>query len=171
MQRSLPGVSRQLRLLTALLLTTMLLPIILVAQSDQQTSTPSNPVQKTWVMTPTLTGETEPLYSIKDQYVSRGFKEAEEVKVPSWLKNLGPIDPEFKDSAVQTSIGPMVGVTQGMSFDGIGESFVGPNGTYSVESVPPDTDMAVGTTQVISLDNTCFRRVQQDYRCSSGRTF
>ena len=121
-------------------------------------------------MTPTLTGETEPLYSIKDQYVSRGFKEAEEVKVPSWLKNLGPIDPEFKDSAVQTSIGPMVGVTQGMSFDGIGESFVGPNGTYSVESVPPDTDMAEALPR--SFRSTIVpRRVQQDYRRSSGRTF
>ncbi len=50
----------------------------------------------------------------------------------------------------------MVGVTLGMNFDGIGEGFVGPNGTYSVNSVPPDSDMAVGTTQVISLDNTAF---------------
>jgi hypothetical protein len=155
MQCSVPGVSRQFWLLTALLLTaSLILPLMAFGQNVQDTS--QSPVQKTWVMTPTLTGKTAPLYSIKDKYISRGFKEAEEVKLPTWLQNPSPVDPQFKDKALQISIGPMVSVTQGMSFDGIGEGFVGPNGTYSVESVPPDTDMAVGTTQVISLDNTAF---------------
>ena len=156
MQRSLPAYPGRSCLLMALLITaSLILPLMAVGQSAQ-TDNPSNPVQRTWVMTPTLSGQTAPLYSIKDKYVSRGFKEAEDVKLPPWLQNATPADPQFKDKALQTSIGPMVGVTLGMSFDGIGEGFVGPNGTYSVDSVPPDSDMAVGTTQVISLDNSAF---------------
>ena len=107
-------------------------------------------------MKPTLTGKTLPLYQLKDKYVSKGFKEAEEVKRPSWLQNPGPEDPQFRDKALQKTVGPLVGVTQGLSFDGIGEGLTGPNGTYAVNSVPPDTDVAVGTTQVVSLDNTAF---------------
>ena len=107
-------------------------------------------------MKPTLTGRTLPLYQIKDKYVSKGFKEAEPVKRPSWLENPGPMDKQFTDQALQNVYGPQVGVTQGLSVDGIGQGFSGPNGTYSVDSVPPDTDVAVGTTQVVSLDNTAF---------------
>ncbi len=82
MQRSLPGVSRQFWLLTALLLTaSLVLPLMAFGQSVQN-SAPPNPVQKTWTMTPTLTGQTAPLYSIKDKYISPGFKEAEDVKLP-----------------------------------------------------------------------------------------
>ena len=115
-----------------------------------------SPVQNTWVMKPTRTGHTLPLYQIKDQYVTRGFKEAERVKRPSRLENLGPVDKQFTDRAIQQVNGPQVGITEGLSIDGIGEGLTGPNGTYSVESVPPDTDVAVGTTQVVSLDNAAF---------------
>ncbi len=107
-------------------------------------------------MKPSFTGTTLPLYQIKDKYVANGFMDAEEVKRPSWLQTSGPDNPSFQDRALQTYIGPMISVTQGLSFDGIGEAFVGPNGTYSVNSVPPDTNMATGTTQAISLMNTAF---------------
>jgi hypothetical protein len=140
--------------LTALLSTLFCLAAtgVAFAQADGSKS----PVQSTWVMKPTLTGKTLPLYQLKDKYVSKGFKEAEEVKRPSWLQNPGPEDPQFRDKALQKTVGPLVGVTQGLSFDGIGEGLTGPNGTYAVNSVPPDTDVAVGTTQVVSLDNTAF---------------
>ena len=105
MQRSLPGSPGRLWLLIALLFVASLtLPLIAFGQSAQNNS-PQNPVQRTWVMTPTLIGQTAPLYSIKDKYVSRGFKEAEDVKLPGWLLNSTPADPQFKDSAIQTSIG------------------------------------------------------------------
>jgi hypothetical protein len=122
----------------------------------QSADNAKSPVQKTWVMKPTRTGHTLPLYQIKDKYVSKGFKEAEPVKRPSRLENLGPVDQQFTDRATQQVNGPQVGVTQGLSIDGIGQGLTGPNGTYSVDSVPPDTDVAVGTTQVVSLDNTAF---------------
>ena len=117
-----------------------------------------SPVVKTWVMKPTLKGTTLPLYQIKDKYVSRGFKEAEEVKRPDWLKASSPLPKNFTDPAIQKTYGPQTALTLnlGLNIDGIGEGLVGPSGTYSVNSVPPDTDMAVGTTQVVSLDNTAF---------------
>ncbi len=115
-----------------------------------------SPVQNTWVMKPTRTGHTLPLYQIKDKYVSKGFREAEPVKRPSRLENLSPVDKQFTDRAIQQVNGPQAGITQGLSVDGIGQGLTGPNGTYSVDSVPPDTDVAVGTTQVVSLDNTAF---------------
>ena len=163
MHSSLRAVLRGLGLITALLLTiALILPVFAAAQEGQidqrgsRFNDPQSPVQRTWVMVPTLSGETEPLYSMKYEYQNKGFYEAEEVKLPPWLMNPAPANPLFRDKALQTSIGPLVGVTTGMSFDGIGNGFVGPAGTYSVGSVPPDTDMAVGTTQVISLDNTAF---------------
>jgi len=107
-------------------------------------------------MKPTRKGTTLPLYQIKDKYVSPEFKEGEPVKRPSRLDNLGPVDQQFTDQATQNVYGPQVGITTGLSIDGIGQGLTGPNGTYSVDSVPPDTDMAVGTTQVVSLDNTAF---------------
>jgi hypothetical protein len=122
------------------------------AQSDGSKS----PVQSTWVMKPTLTGKTVPLYQMKDKFVPKGFREAEEVKRPSWLQNPGPENPQFQDKALQKTVGPLVSITQGLNFDGIGQGLTGPNGTYAVNSVPPDTDVAVGTTQVVSLDNTAF---------------
>ncbi len=122
----------------------------------QSADNAESPVQKTWVMKPTRTGHTLPLYQIKDKYVSKGFMQAEPVKRPSRLENLGPVDQQFRDRAIQQVNGPQVGITQGLSIDGIGQGLTGPNGTYSVDSVPPDTDVAVGTTQVVSLDNAAF---------------
>ena len=122
----------------------------------QSADNAKSPVQKTWVMKPTRTGHTLPLYQIKDKYVSKGFMEAEPVKRPSRLENLGPVDIPFTDRAIQQVNGPQVGITEGLSIDGIGQGLTGPNGTYSVDSVPPDTDVAVGTTQVVSLDNSAF---------------
>ena len=153
--------SRTLRIATLLLFTASLLVsgLAFAQDSPQQTTRandPQSPVQRTWVMVPTFTGVTEPLYTMKYEYQSKGFYEAEPVKLPPWLQNPAPGDPQFVDKRIQRYIGPLVGVTSGLSFDGIGNGFVGPNGTYSVGSVPPDTDMATGTTQVVSLDNTAF---------------
>ena len=159
---SLRTSSRRLWLTLFLAAVSLFLSGLAVAQSGQTeqpssgSSNATSPVQRTWVMKPTMIAQTPPLYQIHDQYVSSEFKDAEEVKVPGWLKNPAPANPSFEDPALQLTYGPMISVNQGLSFDGIGESFTGPNGTYSVGSVPPDTDMATGTTQVVSLDNTGF---------------
>jgi hypothetical protein len=132
---------------------------ILQSMAFAQSGGGQSPVQSSWVMKPTLTAKTLPLYQMKDKYVSKGFKEAEEVKLPEWLKNPappGPEDKDFTDKAMQRNVGPQITLNLGLNFDGIGQGLTGPNGTYSVDSVPPDTDMAVGTTQVVSLGNTGF---------------
>ena len=130
------------------------------AQSSTSDATAATPVQSTWVMKPTLTGKTPSLYEIKDKFVPKPFKEAEPVKRPSWLDALAntpePASALAPDQALQNIPGPNVALTSGLTFDGVGEGFTGPNGTYSVNSVPPDSDMAVGTTQVVSLVNTAF---------------
>ena len=64
-------------------------------------------------MKPSKIAHTLPLYQMHDQYVSNGFHDAEEVKVPSWITNQGPVNPNFRDKALQTSIGPLISVTQG----------------------------------------------------------
>jgi hypothetical protein len=139
-----------------MLLAAVLCLLIQTGLAFAQSVDNQSPVQKTWVMKPTRTGHTPPLYQIKDKYVSKGLKQAELVKRPSRLENLGPVDKQFTDGAIQQVFSPQVGITQGLSVDGIGQGFTGPNGTYSVEYVPPDTDVAVGTTQVVSLDNVAF---------------
>jgi len=60
------------------------------------------------------------------------------------------------DTALQTVPGPLVGTAAGLSFDGVGRGFVGPQGTYSVNVAPPDTNLAVGATQVVEWVNTSF---------------
>ncbi len=151
MFHSLRTPSRRLWLFVLLATASLMLSGLSFAQAGQ------NPVQRTWVMKPSLTGTTPSLYQLRTQYVPRGPKEAEEVKRPSRLDQISKLPgTQSEDRALQTSIAPLVSVNAGSSFDGVGEAFVGPNGTYSVGSVPPDTNMAVGTTQVISLVNTAF---------------
>src|SRR5260370_1742570 len=60
------------------------------------------------------------------------------------------------DPVVQTSVGPKVAVTSGSSFDGVGVGFTGPNGAYSPNAAPPDTNGAVGATQFVQWVNGSF---------------
>jgi hypothetical protein len=46
--------------------------------------------------------------------------------------------------------------TTGASFDGLGQGFSGPGGSFSVTGVPPDPNSAVGGTQVVEIVNTGF---------------
>lgn len=46
--------------------------------------------------------------------------------------------------------------TAGLGFDGIGKGFVGPSGTFAVQSAPPDTTGAVGATQFVQWVNSSF---------------
>jgi hypothetical protein len=60
------------------------------------------------------------------------------------------------DPVVQVLTGPQVAVTNLLNFDGLGQGFTGPNGTFSVTSAPPDTNGAVGLTQYVQWVNTSF---------------
>jgi hypothetical protein len=58
----------------------------------------------------------------------------------------------FVDQAVQRSIAPLVAVTPGLNFDGVGVGLAG----FSPSSAPPDTNGAAGATQYVQWVNTSF---------------
>src|SRR5467141_4500409 len=43
-----------------------------------------------------------------------------------------------------------------LNFDGVGNGFSGPQGTFTVNSAPPDTNLAVGPNQAVEIVNTDF---------------
>jgi len=60
------------------------------------------------------------------------------------------------DSVIQSSAGPAVQTTPGLGFEGVGNGFVGPRGSFSVNVAPPDTNGAVGATQFVQFVNASF---------------
>ena len=44
----------------------------------------------------------------------------------------------------------------GLQFDGVGNGFSGPAGTFTVSSAPPDTNLAVGLNHVVEIVNSDF---------------
>jgi len=69
-----------------------------------------------------------------------------------WLD--GPGSPT--DGAQQNQVSTPAAPTIGLGFDGVGQGFKGPQGTFTVNSAPPDTNGAVGTTQYVQTVNTAF---------------
>ncbi len=67
----------------------------------------------------------------------------------------GPLS-SSPDTVVQSSAGPAVATTAGLGFDGVGNGFVGPQGAFTVNAAPPDTNGAVGATQFVQWVNTSF---------------
>jgi hypothetical protein len=59
------------------------------------------------------------------------------------------------DPVVQSAVG-RAAPTLGAGFDGLGQGFTGPQGTFSVTGIPPDTNAAVGSTQIVEIVNTGF---------------
>jgi hypothetical protein len=62
----------------------------------------------------------------------------------------GPVQ---EDPALQEFTGPLVGTTPGLNVLGLGMGFTGPGGTFVVNLEPPDTNAAVGATQVVETVN------------------
>jgi hypothetical protein len=74
-----------------------------------------------------------------------------------------PLPPEdtergkfFEDPALQAAISPNVPTVNGLNLLGVGQSFVGPGGAFTVASAPPDTNASVGDTQVVQTVNSSF---------------
>lgn len=59
-------------------------------------------------------------------------------------------DPVVQSSSVNTA------ATAGLGFDGVGQGFTGPQGTFSVLYAPPDTNGSVGATQYVQIVNISF---------------
>src|SRR5262249_8925723 len=60
------------------------------------------------------------------------------------------------DPALQSSPGSASAPTAGINFEGVGQGFTGPNGTFSVNSAPPDTNGAVGPNNYVQIVNEDF---------------
>lgn len=59
------------------------------------------------------------------------------------------------DGAIQSMTSPTLHAPSvSLNFDGVGDGFTGPQGTFNIQYAPPDTDGAVGATQYVSLVNT-----------------
>ncbi|GAC1540107.1 MAG: hypothetical protein NVS2B4_19750 [Ramlibacter sp.] len=69
-----------------------------------------------------------------------------------WLD--GPGSPS--DGALQAQVVTPSAATAGLGFEGVGQGFTGPQGTFTVNSAPPDTNGAVGTTQYVQTVNTAL---------------
>ncbi|MEV4257656.1 hypothetical protein AB0J52_31240 [Spirillospora sp. NPDC049652] len=69
-----------------------------------------------------------------------------------------PTPPAAKipDPVRQRSGGTTRTAATASNFDGVGQGFTGPQGTYSVTGVPPDPNASVGSTQVVEVVNTAY---------------
>ncbi len=54
------------------------------------------------------------------------------------------------------SVAPSAATTPGLGLDGLGQGFSGPQGSFTVQSAPPDTTGAVGATQFVQWVNSSF---------------
>jgi len=89
-----------------------------------------------------------PLRDIAQPPQPRLTREAEPVRrLPV---RLSPI--EQQDSAVQKMVGPLVGTTPGLNFAGVGTGDYG----FTPDAAPPDTNLAVGATQVVQWVNESY---------------
>jgi hypothetical protein len=79
-----------------------------------------------------------------------------QIPLGRFIRRAAPAPAVSADTALQTSAGPLISVTAGHNFDGVGDNFVGPQGTFVVRGIPPDTNGAVGNTQYVQLVNTSF---------------
>ncbi|MCW2916947.1 MAG: hypothetical protein JWN52_5015 [Actinomycetia bacterium] len=60
------------------------------------------------------------------------------------------------DPVRQRASGASPAVATSSNFDGVGQGFTGPQGTYSVTGVPPDPNATVGSTQIVEIVNTAY---------------
>jgi len=97
-----------------------------------------------------------PLVSIPaDQLnASEASRPQRQIPLGRFIRRAGPAAAVTADTALQTSLGPLISVTAGNNFDGVGEGFIGPQGVFTVTGVPPDPNGAVGNTQYVQMVNT-----------------
>lgn len=111
---------------------------------------------------------TEPLRGMPPPTVSLGgVREKKRIRLnPNVLVSLGPAR---KDPLLQSSVAPRQPTVRGgrraarretpvpgMSIEGIGSNFTGPQGTFTIHGVPPDTSGSVGDTQYVQWVNESF---------------
>jgi hypothetical protein len=78
---------------------------------------------------------------------------------------LGPVPtgrPNHASSYLQNHAVPQLIPSATTSFDGVGNGFTGPNGTFTVNAAPPDTNGAVGPQDYVQTVNTDFAVFNKD---------
>jgi hypothetical protein len=60
------------------------------------------------------------------------------------------------DPVIQSSPGQASAPALGVGFDGVGQGFSGPQGSFTVDSAPPDPNSAVGPNRIVELVNASF---------------
>src|SRR5438552_8189070 len=131
------------------------IPTLLFASAELSTSQELNVPLHTQMLT--RHGTSAPLRELALQVpvsVAKGKKAKPIERLPLPTGNL--LTPSQRDVAEQSAVLPSVLTTAGKNFDGAGQGFVGPNGTFVVDSLPSDANLAVGTTQVVQWVNTSF---------------
>ena len=87
-----------------------------------------------------------PLRELEQHIERKGFR----------IKPVGPIphgpNASTEDPVLQTTVGPLVGVTAGLNFAGVGNGDYG----FTPNAAPPDTNGAVGATQYVQWVNESF---------------
>ena len=73
-----------------------------------------------------------------------------------------PAAPAATDPVLQGSAGSPVATNTPTDILGVGSGFSGPDGYFSVSSIPPDTNGAVGATQYVQWVNTSFAVFDKD---------
>jgi hypothetical protein len=62
----------------------------------------------------------------------------------------------FPDTVIQSTPGTAAAPATSVNFEGIGEGFTGPQGTFTVDSAPPDPNGAVGPNRFVEIVNSDF---------------
>jgi hypothetical protein len=69
---------------------------------------------------------------------------------------LPPLGAPASDPVLQSTRGQAAAPSLASSFEGVGQGFTGPAGTFSVNSAPPDTNGAVGPNHYVQIVNQSF---------------
>jgi hypothetical protein len=67
-----------------------------------------------------------------------------------------PDQSSVADPVVQSSVGSAAAPALGAGFEGVGQGFTGPSGTFVVTSAPPDPNGAVGPNHFVEIVNQSF---------------
>src|SRR5437879_2320244 len=78
------------------------------------------------------------------------------------LAAVHPGKPNNLKAPVQASVGTLAAPATSSNFDGVGNGFTGPQGTYTVAAAPPDTNGTVGPHDYVQTVNTDFAIFNKD---------
>ena len=110
------------------------------------------PVLRGAEITPALHhDESAPLRLMPVAPRAAGFIEHEVKRIPRNFNTAKAPDP-----ALQSAAPALLVPTTSTNFDGVGQGFSGPAGTFTVNSAPPDTNGDVGPNHYVQIVNTDF---------------